>query len=493
MRILILFFCLILSWPTWGMAALVSDKTETCLDCHRLVTPGIVADWEKSKHAQITPKEALKKDKLARKISVNKVPEKLANHVIGCAECHTLNTPIHKDTFSHNGFQVHVIVTPRDCATCHAKEASQYGKNKMAHAYQDLMGNPVYKQLVETVIAMPQILEGKLKQSPLGQEAQADACLACHGTIIQVKGFRQKETALGEMTFPILTGWPNQGVGRVNPDGSVGSCASCHTRHNFSIAMARKPYTCAQCHKGPDVPAYKVYSVSPHGAIFKSQAKSWHFNHTPWIIGKDFTAPTCATCHASLLVDENGNVIAQRTHQFNDRLATRIFGIYAHPQPKSPDTSVIRNDQGLPLPVSLTGEPAVKFLISKEEMQKRRQRMKAICQACHSQNWVSGHFHRLEQTIKETNKRTLTATKILLEVWQKGIEKGLPQQSFLFDETIERMWAEQWLFFESSIRYSAAMMGYDYGAFAFGRWYATKNIQQMRDWLRVKENALQKK
>jgi len=126
-------------------------------------------------------------------------------------------------------------------------------------------------------------------------------------------------------------------------------------------------------------------------------------------------------------------------------------------------------------------------------MQKRRQRMKAICQACHSQNWVSGHFHRLEQTIKETNKRTLTATKILLEVWQKGIEKGLPQQSFLFDETIERMWAEQWLFFESSIGYSAAMMGYDYGAFAFGRWYATKNIQQMRDWLRVKENALQKK
>ena len=100
--------------------------------------------------------------------------------------------------------------------------------------------------------------------------------------------------------------------------------------------------------------------------------------------------------------------------------------------------------------------------------------MEAVCKTCHSQNWVSGHFKRFGKTIEATNKRTLTATKVLLMAWQREVEEGLPQNRPIFDETIERMWAEQWLFFENSIRYSAAMMGYDYGTFAFGRWYATK-------------------
>jgi hypothetical protein len=36
-----------------------------------MVTPGIVADWEKSNHAKIIPEEALKKSKLAREISAS--------------------------------------------------------------------------------------------------------------------------------------------------------------------------------------------------------------------------------------------------------------------------------------------------------------------------------------------------------------------------------------------------------------------------------------
>ena len=127
------------------------------------------------------------------------------------------------------------------------------------------------------------------------------------------------------MKFPILSGWPNQGVGRVNPDGSLGSCTSCHSRHKFSIEMARKPYTCAECHKGPDVPGYKVYMVSKHGNIYSSISKDWNFKNVPWVIGKDFKAPTCATCHVSLIVDENGNVIVNRTHKMNDRIPWRIW------------------------------------------------------------------------------------------------------------------------------------------------------------------------
>ena len=90
-------------------------------------------------------------------------------------------------------------------------------------------------------------------------------------------------------------------MGRINPDGSKGACTACHTRHGFSIEMARKPYTCSQCHKGPDVPAYAVYMVSKHGNIYDSLESKSDFSAVPWVPGKHFTAPTCATCHVSLL------------------------------------------------------------------------------------------------------------------------------------------------------------------------------------------------
>lgn len=67
--------------------------------------------------------------------------------------------------------------------------------------------------------------------------------------------------------------------------------------------MARSPYTCSECHKGPDVPVYKVYQVSKHGNIYYAMHKQWDMAKVPWTPGKDFTAPTCAACHVSLLSD----------------------------------------------------------------------------------------------------------------------------------------------------------------------------------------------
>jgi hypothetical protein len=67
------------------------------------------------------------------------------------------------------------------------------------------------------------------------------------------------------------------------------------------------------------VPAYKVYEVSKHGNIFNSVGKNFNFDHVPWVVGEDFTAPTCASCHASLLVTPEGTVVAERTHQYTVR------------------------------------------------------------------------------------------------------------------------------------------------------------------------------
>ena len=81
---------------------------------------------------------------------------------------------------------------------------------------------------------------------------------------------------------------------------------------------------------------------------------------------------------------------------------------------------------------------------------------------------------------------TLTATRILLTAWEKGVARGLSQKASIFDETIEKMWVEQWLFYANTTRFASAMAGADYGAFANGRWYLSKNIQKMVDWLELK-------
>lgn len=472
---------------TFGASGRITKETNECIECHTSLHPGIVADWQKGRMAKVTPKVARSMISKKRRVSFDTVPDKLASVVVGCAECHTMNPEEHQDTFEHNGYQVHVVVTPKDCAACHPIEVDQYSKNIMSHAYGNLQNNTGYRALADSVNGIQSFEHMKGTFRPPDADTDADSCFFCHGTVVKVKGTETRNTADGDMAFPILSGWPNQGVGRMNPDGSKGSCTACHVRHQFSIEMARKAHTCAECHKGPDVPAYKVYTVAKHGNICSSLGKEWNYKAVPWTVGKDFSAPTCATCHVSLLVSEQGETVAKRTHQMNDRLSWRIFGlVYAHPHPKSADTTIIKNKAGLPFPTELTGEPVAEYLIDAKEQEKRQKAMQRVCLACHSHEWVNGQFARFENTIKTTNEMTLTATGILLAAWEKGAAKGLAQKDSIFNEAIEKKWVEQWLFYANSIRYSSAMVGADYGVFANGRWYMSKNIQEMADWLEFK-------
>lgn len=488
-----IFFALLVSWFMTGggivMGATHSGATAECLDCHAAMTPGLVESWKKSRHAVTSPQEALQKGSLERRISNEKIPADFAKNAVGCAECHTVNADKHKDTFEHNGYNVHVVVTPSDCATCHPVEVNQYQDNIMSQAYGNLVNNPVFTDLARTINGVHQWDKTELTIKEPDAETQADSCLFCHGTAIEVKGSVSRNTDYGTLDFPVLSGWPNQGVGRINPDGSKGSCAACHTRHQFSIEMARTPSTCATCHKGPDVPAYKVYNVSKHGNIYDAHKKEWDLQAVPWKVGKDFTAPTCATCHVSLITDGEGNPVAERTHRMNDRLPWRIFGlVYAHAHPKSPDTSVIKNKAGLPLPTELTGEPAADYLIDSPEQDKRRQAMHRVCFSCHSREWVDNHWTRFENTIRTTNASTLTGTQIMQTIWEKNLARGISQKDSLFNEGIERKWSDLWLFYANTVRFSSAMSGGDYGVFENGRYFMTGQIQEMKDWLDLRMN-----
>ncbi len=468
----------------------VSEATQACLECHNIATPGIVADWQRSRMASRTPEMGLKVPELERRVTakLEDIPQAMRTVVVGCAECHTQRAPKHPGSFDHEGAQVHTVVSPEDCATCHPQERREYGQNLMAHARGNLINNPVYMDLANHINGVQKVAGGKVTYEKPAAGDQAESCLYCHGTEVKAEGTRTiNNPQLGEVTVAKLSGWPNRGVGRKNPDGSLGSCTPCHSRHQFAIQMARNPAACAECHKGPDVPAYKVYEVSKHGNLFQALGKDWNMQALPWTVGKDFSAPTCATCHISLLVAGDGTLLAKRTHRMNDRLWWRLIGlIYSHPHPKDPDTSKIKNADGMTLATTLNGKPASQFLIDEKEQAARRQTMRKVCLGCHSGQWVDGQFQRLQASIKSADAMVLASTNILQDVWRSGLALG-PGKGSPFDQYIEQLWVEQWLFYANSVRLASAMIGADMGVFENGRWNMAKNVQQMHDWLKARK------
>jgi len=479
-RILLL-FALLIPFPDQAEAIHLSQETQACLSCHMSITPGIVSDWQKSRHAITLPEEAVKKPPLERRVSTQRIDDPLKGVAVGCYECHSRNPEAHRDNFEHFGFKINVIVSPKDCAVCHPVEEEQFRDSKKANAHGNLAKNPFFTMLLETITGVKIVDLAELSialQKPSAFTKQ-ETCYSCHGTEVQVKGTKELETKLGKIKIPDLANWPNQGVGRINPDGSRGACSSCHPRHSFSIEIARKPFTCAQCHLEPDVPAWNVYQESKHGNIFLSKQSEWNFQAVPWRLGQDFQAPTCATCHNSLITTAAGDPIAQRTHDFGARLWVRLFGlIYSHPQPQKGDTSIIKNKDGLPLPTTLLGDPAPDYLIGPEEQKKRQAVVKGLCNGCHNRDWIGNHFAKLDNTLKEVDQMTLAATKLLVRAWQNGIADTFNP----FDETIEQRWIRQWLFLANSVKFASAMSGApDYTSFKYGWWEMTGNLREMRD------------
>ena len=94
--------------------------------------------------------------------------------------------------------------------------------------------------------------------------------------------------------------WPNTGIGRLNLDGSRGSCSACHSRHDFSPRRARQPENCGKCHLGPDHPQKEIYEESKHGVAYRDLKDDMNLDAEDWVLGVDYAAaPTCATCHMS--------------------------------------------------------------------------------------------------------------------------------------------------------------------------------------------------
>ncbi len=338
--------------PKKKAKAVVTNKNLSCVKCHAEKSPAIVTQWRESLHATLG---------------------------VGCMDCHEAKKG-EPDAWEHEESLISIIPTPKDCARCHETQAKEFAASAHASAAEN--------------VALLDTFRG---EAAGGTPVAIGGCQKCHGNTVKVL----KGGPLGSKTGTLDPAtWPNAGVGRINPDGSKGSCAVCHARHKFATAQARQSESCGKCHIGPEHPQLEIYGESKHGLLVRAQIGEMNFGSSEWVAGKDYSAaPTCATCHMSATKS------LPVTHDVGRRIARGLRPIVSK-----------------------------KF----ENWERKRKDMMSACNACHGPEYTKSFFVQSDGTLDRYNEKFAgPAEKIMEALKQEG--KITPA---LFDEKIE------WAFFD---------------------------------------------
>ncbi|MCK4775613.1 MAG: hydroxylamine oxidoreductase, partial [Candidatus Krumholzibacteria bacterium] len=369
----------------------MSSETAECIECHATESAGIYQEWGTSKHFR-------------------------AN--VGCYECHGAQKG-DPDAFDHEGHLISIIVSPKDCSRCHAREVREFDESHHAKAGR-ILGS------LDNFLA--DIVEGDWNFYG-GSALTVSGCKQCHGGVVEVN----EDGSLKP------TGWPNTGMGRLNPDGSVGACTACHQRHAFSAAQARRPENCGKCHLGPDHPQKEIYEESKHGIAFAAHQHDLNMDNAKWVLGEDYTAaPTCATCHMSAVRTTDGDLMPV-THDVGLRIS------WNNRPPKSIRPEVSDKKLGLEK-------------MAKVNWKTRRANMVKVCRVCHTPNYVSNFYVQYDGVIELYNSKFADpGIKIMKLLYD---EKLITPTKF--DEQVEWTWWEIWHHEGRVARHGASMMAPDY-------------------------------
>ncbi|CZF83030.1 Hydroxylamine oxidoreductase precursor [Grimontia celer] len=361
----------------------LSDQSKECAACHKEKNPSIYAQWGRSKHYG-------------------------AN--VGCYECHKAE-PGDADAIRHEGVDIAVIVSPKDCGSCHVQEVEEFDASHHAKAGQ-IIGS------LDNFLA--EVVEGSLMLNGTSPAA-VNGCWQCHGSEVKVLENGDLDPAT----------WPNTGIGRINPDGSIGACSACHQRHQFDMVQARRPEACGKCHLGPDHPQKEIYEESKHGINFYAHVDQMNLGSAKWIVGEDYdSAPTCATCHMSATRE------LAVTHDVGDRISWTLRPAISE--------KIDAKDKAL-------GKET-------KSWEARRADMQNVCQSCHTKSMVENFYIQFDSLVELYNEKFARPGKQLMAVLQQ--ENMLTETGF--DEEIEWTWFYLWHHEGRRARHGAAMQAPDY-------------------------------
>jgi hydroxylamine dehydrogenase len=437
----------------------VPQSSQSCVKCHTEKTPNIVEHWRYSTHSQ---------------------------KGVGCLDCHKADRA-DADAFDHEGAVIATIVTPKDCSGCHPREFEEFTRSHHSAAGNILASLDNY--LAETVEGHrgnfnphgPTAGRGDIT-TVNGMASAASGCQQCHGAKVALKGKDGAKITLDDLKpdasgrptntailatvqrtsegKPIIheSTWPNTGIGRLNLDGSRGSCSACHSRHDFSPRRARQPENCGKCHMGPDHPQEEIYNESKHGIAYRDLVSRMNLDAKTWVLGQDYSAaPTCATCHMSGNVRNGGKV----SHDPGERISWTN---------RPPISKLLDTDQNHR--IVNEADPEKRKALTADSWGDKRRRMKDVCSHCHSPDYVSAFYTQYDELVILYNEKFgKPGQSIMDELYKQGLITKTQ-----FDEPVEWTWFYLWHHEGRRARHGASMMAPDYthwhGMFEVAdRWY----------------------
>ncbi len=345
-------------------AALVR-ATGKCAECHYNQQYSIVHEYETSVHAQKN---------------------------VSCLDCHQpAENQEHKE---HHGFVIAAQLTAGNCRSCHESIYQEFVRSRHAGvAWTAVHGEGGLS--AEQVAFAEQYHPGYARRpaNPLttleGDSAITSGCEQCHS------------------------------IGKPNADGTIGNCTSCHTRHTSSVAIAREPRTCGQCHMGPDHSQLEIYEESKHGIMFQAQSALLNLSKAPdQLTTRDMWVPTCATCHMSGI---NGNKV---THDPSDRLSYYLADAITQHRP---------------------------------DYRRAQNNMREICLQCHTKPLVDRVYQQAESVVASTNQRVSAAKEIVDGLRRDGVLTGKP-----FTNPIDFLYFDFWHYDGRTSKHGAFMGGADF-------------------------------
>jgi hydroxylamine dehydrogenase len=336
-----------------------------CAECHVRQQYSIVHEYEMSVHAQ---------------------------RGVNCLDCHQgAEGQQRKD---HHGFVISSKLTAGNCRSCHEPIYQEFLRSRHAA--------PSWAAVYGQEELRPEQIEFSERYQPGGTRRPAHPLTRLEGASPTASGCAQCHS-----------------VGRPNDDGTIGTCTACHTRHTSSVAIARLPTTCGQCHLGPDHSQLEIYEESKHGVMFHAQEKLLKLDAPPKTLStRDMFVPTCATCHMSGL---NGQKV---THDPSDRLSYYLADPITRPRPNHDRAQLA---------------------------------MKQLCVQCHTPALIDRIYGEAEKIVASTNDKVQAATNIMTALRNDGILTGAP-----FTQPIDFIYFDLWHYDGRTSKHGAFMGGADF-------------------------------